>query len=67
MHMQFAMLNKPLPTSVKDLYKLQNEMAVYLLYASGSTNKLAILHVHAAMHYYLYSYVFYACIFIFVL
>ena len=40
--MQFAMLNKPLPTSVKDLYKLQNEMAVDLLYASGSMNKLAI-------------------------
>ena len=45
MHMQFAkaiMLNEPLPTSVKDLYKLQNEMAVELLNASGSMNKLAI-------------------------
>ena len=69
--MQFAkaiMLNEPLPTSVKDLYKLRNEMAVELLNASGSMNKLAIyMHVHAAMHYYLYSYVFYVNIFIFVL
>ena len=43
--MQFAkaiMLNEPLPKSVKDLYKLQNEMAVELLNASGSMNKLAI-------------------------
>ena len=43
--MQFAkaiMLNEPLPTSVKDLYKLRNEMAVELLNASGSMNKLAI-------------------------
>ena len=36
------MLNGPLPTSVKDLYKLRNEMAVELLSASGSMNKLAI-------------------------
>ena len=36
------MLNEPLPTSVKDLYKLQNEMAFELLSASGSMNKLAI-------------------------
>ena len=45
MHMQFVkaiMLNEPLPTNVKDLYKLQNEMAVELLNASGSMNKLAI-------------------------
>ena len=45
MHMQFAktiMLNEPLPTSVKDLYKLRDEMAVELLNASGSMNKLAI-------------------------
>ena len=39
MHVQFAkaiMLNEPLPTSVKDLYRLQNEMAVELLNSSGS-------------------------------
>ena len=41
------MLNKPLPTSVKDLYRLRSEMAVELLNASGTMHKL---YVHAAMH-----------------
>ena len=39
------MLNEPLPTSVKDLYRLRSEMAVELLNASGT-----MLYVHAAMH-----------------
>ena len=31
------MLNEPLPTRIKDLYRLRNEMAVELLNTSGIT------------------------------
>lgn len=56
---QFAkaiiMLNEPLPTSVKNLYRLQNEMVVELLKISGSMHKLRI-YVQVAMHIHIFSY-----------
>ena len=49
---QFAkaiMLNEPLPTRIKDLYRLQNNMAVELLNASGMEEKhvreIMLIHI----------------------